>query len=267
MEKGMLYILKEQNNFCMSFVVCSLEGHVLVIDGGEKEDATYLTTFLEGKVVDAWILTHAHPDHICAVNQILTEGKVSIKQFIYHFPPTDFVYKNEPMYAPYQEEFLRLSSETKAQHICPKAGDILTYGSLKIHFLMTSDTDWMHPVLNNHSLVFRIDSPHHRAMFLGDLEPEGGDRFMKLTGGNPELLQADIVQTAHHGHMSIDRSIYEIIKPKIAFWCTPQWLYDESADLIKPRMYGTRMTRKWLEELGIIENYPSYQGTFGIQFD
>ena len=40
---------------------------------------------------------------------------------------------------------------------------------------MTSEETYQNPVLNNHSLVFRIDSPHHRALFLGDLEPDGGD--------------------------------------------------------------------------------------------
>lgn len=267
MENGKLYLLQEHSLFCMSFVICSPEGEVLVIDGGQTEDAAYLREFLQGKTVHTWILTHAHPDHICAVNRLLAEGDISVDRFLYHFPPTEFVYKHEPLYAPYQEEFLRLVSASRAQVICLEKGDVLSCGSLKIHILMTSEESYHNTVLNNHCLVLRIDSPHHRALFLGDLEPDGGDRLMETVADCPDVLKADIVQVAHHGHMSIDRSIYEVIRPEIALWCAPLWLYDEPEDLIKPRMYGTKMTRKWMTELGVKENHASFEGTYGVAFD
>ena len=267
MEKGTLYLLEEHSDFCMSFVICSPEGEIIVIDGGHTEDADYLSAFLGDRPVNTWIVTHAHPDHICAVNRILADGTRKIGRFLYHFPPTDFVYAHEPLYAPHQEEFIRLAEASGAQILHPVRGDCITCGSLKIHILMTTDPSYRSPVLNNHSLVFRIDSPRHRALFPGDLEPDGGDRLTEITAAHPDELRADIVQAAHHGHMSVARSVYERIRPEIALWCAPLWLYEEPETMIHPRMYGTKMTRKWLDEMGVRENHASGEGTCGICFD
>ncbi|MBQ4113005.1 MAG: MBL fold metallo-hydrolase, partial [Clostridia bacterium] len=60
-----------------SYVITTADGKVIVVDGGYREDAQKLLAYLreitdrEIPRVDAWLLTHAHGDHICAFNEIM----------------------------------------------------------------------------------------------------------------------------------------------------------------------------------------------------
>ena len=53
-----------------------------MIDGGWTEDAMAVKDIIksQGGIVDAWILTHPHQDHIGAFNEIYAELKKDIIQ-------------------------------------------------------------------------------------------------------------------------------------------------------------------------------------------
>jgi len=53
----------------MSYVLRSCRGRIIVIDGGNKGDAEYLRGFLAplGNHVNAWFVSHPHPDHVDAL--------------------------------------------------------------------------------------------------------------------------------------------------------------------------------------------------------
>lgn len=65
--------------------------------------------------------------------------------------------------------------------------------------------------------------------------------------------------------------------PKACLWCAPKWLYDEVevpkylSDVEKLtrmkriRMYGTAVTRKWMDILGVKTHYVSGEGTNCIE--
>lgn len=60
----------------MSFVIETDNNHIIVIDGGTREDAEYLHGYLQGMcgtkpVIDMWILTHCHRDHTDAFYEIM----------------------------------------------------------------------------------------------------------------------------------------------------------------------------------------------------
>ena len=107
-------------------------------------------------------------------------------------------------------------------------------------------------------------------MFLGDLGPDGGDRLFRES---KDLLKADYCQMAHHGHMNVSMEVYAKIMPEACFWCAPKWLYEEGEipDYLSDgegleragriRMYGTALTRKWMELLGVKKHYVSGFGT------
>ena len=71
----------------------------------------------------------------------------------------------------------------------------------------------------------------------------------------------------------VEKSVYELINPKFCLWTAPLWLYDEPeipeylADrqwhkkVGRDRMWGTALTRKWMEELGVKKHYVSGEGT------
>ena len=127
--------------------------------------------------------------------------------------------------------------------------------------------------MNDSSLVFKVITPNKSVLFLGDLGPEGGD---ELYWESRHLLKADMVQMAHHGHMNCGMEVYAAIRPEACLWCCPDWLYNEPevpqylADyerakrMGRTRMYGTAVTRMWMDQLGVKTHYVTKDGTHRI---
>lgn len=82
-----------------SFIIQLKNGHFLVNDGGNPEDAPYLFDYLESLVkdgekpiVEAWIFSHGHTDHIGAFNEVLGDTSYSDRiyvQGVYFNKPSD----------------------------------------------------------------------------------------------------------------------------------------------------------------------------------
>ena len=149
-------------------------------------------------------------------------------------------------------------------------GDVLTVDECRIEFLYTRHEGLVANPMNDTSLVFKISAPNKTVLFLGDLGPEGGDHLLRESR---HLLKSDIVQMAHHGHMCVGMEVYAEIMPEACLWCAPDWLYGESEmpDYLanekrtrqrrRYRMYGTAMTRKWMQLLGVKTHYVTKDGT------
>lgn len=90
-------------------------------------------------------------------------------------------------------------------------------------------------------------------------------------------MKSDIVQMAHHGHMNVGMEVYAEIMPEACLWCCADWLYDEpevpkylaDADKLfrngRIRIYGTAVTRKWMDILGVKTHYVTKDGTNCIE--
>ena len=63
-ENTVMYQITETSPFMMSFVIITKENNVIVIDGGRPADMPLLKEYVGDRHISAWILTHAHEDHI-----------------------------------------------------------------------------------------------------------------------------------------------------------------------------------------------------------
>ena len=56
----------QHNDIGNSYVLLTDKGRVVVMDGGQPREADYLRGFIEalGNEVEAWIISHPHPDHM-----------------------------------------------------------------------------------------------------------------------------------------------------------------------------------------------------------
>ncbi|MBQ8416259.1 MAG: MBL fold metallo-hydrolase, partial [Clostridia bacterium] len=73
----------------MAYAMQSDEGHLIMVDGGKVINAEMIYEFIKenGSVVDAWLLTHYHDDHINALTEILnTKTDIKIKDLYFNFP-------------------------------------------------------------------------------------------------------------------------------------------------------------------------------------
>jgi glyoxylase-like metal-dependent hydrolase (beta-lactamase superfamily II) len=74
------------DNIGNSYVILTRNGKVVVMEGGLKEETSYLRGFLAalGNEVEAWFVSHPHTDHIGALTEILLEPKDVVIKKVYH---------------------------------------------------------------------------------------------------------------------------------------------------------------------------------------
>lgn len=275
-----MYQLTETSEFMMSFVIITKNDNVIIVDGGRKEDMPLLKEYVGGRHISAWILTHPHSDHISGLVSEFKEndGKdFDIEKIYYHFPEYDIENKDVPDYDYYVEEmneilpaFLEVLPKFKDKTYIPEKGEKITVDEVTIDFIYTWHKDLVSNLMNDSSLVFKLSTSDKSVLFLGDLGPEGGDILYEESR---DILKSDIVQMAHHGHMNCSMEIYAAIAPKVCLWCCADWLYNEPEipwylsdreklkKMHRQRMYGTAVTRKWMDALGVTEHYITKDGT------
>jgi len=281
MENTTLYQLTETSIFMMSFVIVTKNENVIVIDGGRPADMPLLKEYIGGRHISAWILTHAHNDHISGfVDEMAKNGGADfdIETVYYNFPPYEMpedVHIPDPAYYKAElEEMLPafLAAEPKFRdkaHIV-KQGESVQIDECRIDFLYTWRPGLVTNLMNDSSLVFKVTTPNTSVLFLGDLGPDGGDLLFRESR---HLLKSDMVQMAHHGHMNVSMEVYAAIRPRVCFWCCADWLYNEpevpqylsDAEILfkngRIRMYGTAVTRQWMDILGAETHYVTKDGT------
>lgn len=283
--KTLLYQLPESVKFMMSYVIVTSENNVIVIDGGRPEDMPLLKEVIKKRKIKMWILTHPHNDHI---NGFVTEAEENglsdfdIEKIAYNFPPYEIINnRNVKDYEYYQKElneilprFNKIEPLIKKKALKVKKGDTVQIDEVKIDFIYSYHKELTDNLMNDASLVFKVTTPKKTVLFLGDLGPQGGDVLM---AESKDLLKADIVQMAHHGHMNVSMEVYAEIQPEACLWCCNEALYNEEAipfylrdteKLLKQGrcgMYGTLITRKWMDILGVKTHYVAKDGIIKIE--
>lgn len=281
-EKTLLYQITETSKYMMSFVIVTRLNNVIVIDGGRAEDMSLLKEYIAGRHISAWILTHAHIDHIGGIVNELNEngGKdFDIEKFYYNFPSYSKLAENTDVedidyYMDDISEMLPAFEAVKPKFAdkfyTVKQGESITVDECKIDFIYTWHEGLTSNTINDSSIVFKLTAPNKTLLFLGDLGAEGGDILFRESR---QLLKADIVQMAHHGHMNVGMEVYAEIMPEACLWCAPDWLYNEGEEppylsdverikrMGRIRLYGSALTRKWMNILGVKTHYCTKDGT------
>lgn len=249
----------------MGYLLKTPEGKTVMIDGGRQEgaDAAYLHELIlkEGGRVDLWLITHAHDDHFSALSCILRDMDkldFEVGQMRICFPPLEWLktVENGQPYSP-AVEFL----EGLAKHgIVPqplRRGDRLTCGGLTIDVLHDAENYVNYHCVNDTGAVLRVRYPRRDVLFLADIEPAAARELMALY--TPEQLRCDIVQMAHHGQSGAHREFYEVVRPKIALYTAPDWLWTNHNGT---GPFRTLETRQWMRELGVVLSCPHCHGDF-----
>jgi beta-lactamase superfamily II metal-dependent hydrolase len=223
---------------------------LIVIDGGWTEDEVYVTDIIQslGGKVDAWIISHPHPDHVGAFNAIYPRQKelgVVIEE-IY------------TVKLPSPEECLAVASWDNADAyvaflsldlpdvIYLNTGDVLRICGLDFEIFSAFDEQVRKKskdYINDGSLMFKVYGETQEFLFCSDVGKKMTKHIIKNVG--EEKLASDYIQMGHHGNGGLKENFYRLVSPSIAFFDSPDWLlYDETGK------YTTPKNKALMEELG-----------------
>lgn len=221
-DQGLAYTMKNLN-----------DGTLIVVDGGNAGNEQQMRAAIKknGGVVDAWILTHYHKDHIDTFNAIYEDPKgITIKD-IYVTPLDEETFYNLNLQEwddiDTYKKFHELTADATNIHQIHR-DDILNFSDdLKLTFFNAGDEvvyENHEDIPNNVSLVFKMETKERSALICSDAHSSYLAEYVVKNYG--DKLKADILQCGHHGNNSMpeDTGFYEAVSPEIAIFDGPDWL-------------------------------------------
>ncbi len=208
----------------MFYSVVTPEGHLILIDGGWAKDYETVSRVISAydSKVDAWIITHPHPDHVGAVNEALKRNpNLQIGQI--YMPQI-----NEERYAQTAADYDEIDSwyefrDLSAAHtIVPLSeyDSVSLFGlDMKVLHSWNETVDALDRDLLNHGgLMFTLTGPKHSMLFCADL---GKPVEAEILARHGDELMCDYVQCSHHGNWGFSTTLYDRIQPLAVFMDAP----------------------------------------------
>ena len=252
----------------MSYVIRTVHGKLIVIDGGRAGDAAYLAEFLKkkGNRVAAWFVTHAHDDHFMALAALLKDPQgLTIKRIYASLPDTAWM----GQYGDAGEkaclaQFNAALQQAKYTITELTLGAKLYFDGIRVQVLGVKNPEITRNPVNNSSVVLRMSDAQKSVLFLGDLGFEGGEKLPR--GPYAKRLSCDYVQMAHHGQNGVGEAVYQRIRPHYCLWPTPLWLWDcDSGGGKGSGRWRTLEVRAWMRKMPVMKHYVSYEGLCEIK--
>lgn len=206
----------------MFYSISDPYGKLVLVDGGwDGENAQRVLEVIRAHQnhVSAWIVTHPHPDHVRALNEILrTHPEVQIDT-IYapnvnqkRYEETARNYDDYPAYM----DFLKETAGHKVVYLKENDTlDLLDGLKMKVFSAWDATTDtFSHDLCNLGSLMFKLTGGNKSILFCGDTHRSMERKVLEAHG---DELGAEYLQTAHHGSNGLSLNFYDHVHPEVAF--------------------------------------------------
>lgn len=251
----------------MGYLLKTKQDTVIVIDGGTEDDSGNLKKYLENNngFVDYWIITHAHDDHIGAMVSLLEQGNVRIENVICSLNEIEWYRTYDSTRVDIVERLYNVLENNKNINVKETIiNEKINIDNINLEILGIKNPEITENSGNNQSMVFKIHVNNKSILFLGDAGEESSEKLIATNGSN---LQSYAVQMAHHGQAGTTEEVYKLVNPKICFWPTPDWLWDNNINSqgYNTGPWKTLETRKWMEKINVTRNYVAKDGDIKIK--
>ena len=136
-----------------------------------------LKKYVGNRHISAWILTHAHIDHITGFIDEFNRNKLAdfdVEKVYYNFPPYHELMERTDVpdigYFRYDlnevlPSFLKIEPELKDIAHVVNQGESITIDECRIDFIFTYHDGLFSNLMNDSSLVFSITTPNKKVLF------------------------------------------------------------------------------------------------------
>ena len=233
------------------------KGDLAIVDGGYTTDAETLKKIitLHDNHVAVWIITHPHPDHVGAFNEIMIEpGDIQVDE-IYSVDVNIERYRETAQYYDgYEscEQFYHILESVDSSKIhYVHSGDVFNVIGLDAKVLSAWDENvdaLPDHLCNDGSMMFKISGNENSMLFCADVQEEMQQFIFEDC---KDELSADYIQAAHHGNWGLNTDFYDFFEPKVVF-------FDATDYLLEPNNigYDSAELKSYFEERGVeVRNY------------
>lgn len=196
-------------------LICTPTNKTILIDGGGSETGSFdvgekvlLPYLLDRKItrIDYMMISHFDTDHV--------EGLLYVLK---HIRVNHVIISKQGELCENYNQFKQIVLEKNISVIVVKQGDRLQIDRF-VYFdiLFPEDTLILDNVLNNNSIVAKLNYGDFSCLFTGDIE-EIAERELVEKYKDTNTLKSTILKVAHHGSKSSSiQKILKLIHPKIA---------------------------------------------------
>ena len=178
-----------------STLVITPNGKKLLIDGGGSNTGSYdvgkntlLPYLLNRKItqLDYIVISHFDSDHVGGLLTIINELKVK-----------NIIISKQGKDSSNYKEFIKIITKKKINAIVVKKGSIINIEkNVKLEVIWPEEEQIKENILNNNSIVMRLNYNNFKILFTGDIEKIAEEKILEDVDN--KLLQANILKVAHH---------------------------------------------------------------------
>lgn len=215
----------------MCYVITTGTG-LAIVDGGFSYETPRLREIIAqyDNCVDAWILTHCHPDHITAFLDIYEDPQGIEIRHVYTVERAELAVMEEK--APWDD--FSMLDRFDALEIDGleylHGGDQLDLLGMKMEVLSAYEPDLellTKDLMNDGSMMFRVSGKEESMLFCADVGVGLSNHLISKYG---DALKSDHVQMGHHGLGGPDEEFYRLVDPKAAFFDAPDRFVNGEGD-------------------------------------
>ena len=246
----------------MGYIIKTKNDKMIVLDGGLGEDAKNLLKYIQNhdNKVDYWFLTHNHNDHAGAFVELMKSDDVQVDNIYVSLNEKEWYQVNEPTRAEFSEALIDTLNEEKIKDKVksPELNEIINIDDINVEILGIRNPEFTENPGNEQSMVIKFDTGKTKLLILGDTGEKSSE---KLLLNQKDKLKSDIVQMAHHGQAGATEELYKAVNPTICLWPTPEWLWNnDNGNGYGSGNWKTLEVRKWIDNIGVRENYVEKDG-------